>query len=158
MGYAIIGKQGFQMKHGLKNHPLYGTWSRMKTRCYNKNCADYPAYGGRGITVCDLWKDDFVEFFYWALKHGWKQGLSIERIDCNCGYSPENCKWIPLNEQSANRRTVKKIAYNGETHSVSEWARIIGISRKTLERRLNSKNFTLQEAIEKPVNKALARR
>ena len=145
-------------KHGLFKHPLYGTWKRMKTRCYNKNCADYKDYGGRGIEVCELWKNDFVEFFYWAMKHGWQKGLSIERKDYNKGYSPENCTWIPFREQAKNRRTVQMITFNGETHNISEWSRITGISRKTLQRRLKSKNFTIQEAFEKPVNKALARR
>lgn len=148
----------FEIKHGLSNHPLYKTWKRMKNRCYNSKCKDYKDYGGRGITICDLWRDDFVEFFYWALEHGWKNGLSLERIDCNKGYCPENCKWIPLSEQSKNRRTNRFITYNGETHTISEWSRIMGIARKTLELRLKSKNFTLEEAFEKPINKRLARR
>lgn len=158
MGYSIKGKQGFQTKHGLKNHPLYGTWTRIKTRCYNKNCKDYKDYGGRGITVCNLWKDDFIEFFYWAIKHGWEKGMTIERIDVEQGYSPNNCKWIPMSEQPKNRRNVNKIKYNGETHTIAEWARIKGVARKTLESRFHSKNFTIEEAFEKPVNKALARR
>lgn len=145
-------------KHGLSKHPLYETWKRMKTRCYNKNCADYKDYGGRGIAVCDSWKDDFVEFMYWALKHGWQKGLSIERKNYDKGYSPENCTWIPCRDQAKNRRTVRLITYNGETHNISEWAKITGIPRRTLLMRLGSKNFTTQEAFEKPVNKALARR
>lgn len=158
MGYSIKGKQGFQTKHGLKNHPLYKTWICMKTRCYNPKCKDYKDYGSRGITVCNEWKDDFVEFLYWALKHGWEKGLSIERIDFNKGYSPDNCKWIPMSEQSKNRRSVKQISYKGESHSISEWSRITGIARKTLEMRLKSPNFTMEEAFEIPVNKNLARR
>lgn len=158
MGYSVKGKQGFQTKHGLKGHPLYKTWSHMKTRCYNKNCPDYKDYGGRGIVVCDLWKNDFVEFLYWALKHGWEKGLSIERIDVNQDYSPNNCMWIPMSEQSKNRRGVHSVVYKGETHSLAEWSKITGISRKTLELRIKSPNFTLEEAFEKPVNKNLARR
>ena len=108
MGYAVKGKQGFQTTHGLRNHPLYSNWQNMKNRCYNPNCEDYTNYGNRGIAVCDLWKDDFVEFLYWALKHGWEKGLSLERIDCNKGYSPDNCKWISMKEQPKNRRKSKK--------------------------------------------------
>lgn len=145
-------------KHGLRDHPLYRTWQHMKNRCYNPNSKDYKDYGERNITVCDLWKDDFVEFLYWALKHGWKQGLSIERIDINKGYSPDNCTWIPLAEQSKNRRTVRFVTYKGETHNLAEWSRITGIARRTLESRLDSKNYTLEEAFETPVNKKLARR
>lgn len=158
MGYAVKGKRGFQTTHGLRNHPLYNNWQGMKNRCYNPNSEDYANYGNRGITVCDLWKDDFVEFLYWALKHGWKKGLTLERIDCNKGYSPDNCKWIPMKEQSKNRRTNRQITYNGQTHTIAEWSRITGISRKTLEMRINSKNFTIEEVFEKPVNKKLARR
>lgn len=155
-GMNEMGK--FEMKHGLSKHPLYGTWKRMKTRCYNSKCKDYKDYGGRGITICDLWREDFVEFLYWALKNGWEKGLSLERIDCDKGYCPENCKWISLSEQSKNRRTNHLITYNGETHTIAEWSRIKGIARKTLELRLESKNFTLEEAFEKPVNEKLARR
>lgn len=158
MGYSEKGKQGFQTKHGLRKHPLYHNWQGMKNRCYNKNSADYNNYGGRGIKVCDLWKEDFVEFLYWSLKHGWEKGLSLERKDCDKDYSPENCEWIPLSDQPKNRRTNHLVAYNGETHTLAEWSRITGIARNTLALRLNSKNFSLEEAFEKPVNKALARR
>ena len=158
MGYSVKGKQGFQAKHGLSNHPLYGTWKRMKNRCYNVRSKDFKDYGGRGITVCESWRSEFLSFYQWAINNGWEKGLSIERIDYNGGYSPDNCTWIPMRDQSKNRRSVKMIEYNGESHSVSEWSRITGIARKTLQLRLNSKNFTLKDAFEKPVNKALARR
>ena len=158
MGYSEKGKQGFQTTHGLSKHPLYRTWKHIKTRCYNKESPDYKDYGEREIDVCELWKNDFVEFLYWSLKNGWEKGLTIERIDCNKGYSPDNCKWIPMKEQSQNRRNVKMIEYKGETHSIAEWSRITGIARKTLDLRLKSDNFTLEEAFEKPVNKKLARR
>ena len=95
---------------------------------------------------------------YWSLKHGWEKGLSLERIDCNKGYSPDNCKWISMKEQPKNRRTNRQITYNGQTHTLAEWSRITGIARKTLGMRLDSKNFTIEEAFEKPVNKNLARR
>lgn len=158
MGYSIKGKQGFQIKHGLTDHPLYNTWKNIKTRCYNSKCSDYKDYGLRGITVCDEWKNNFVEFFYWALKNGWEKGLTIERLNNDKGYSPDNCKWISMKEQSKNRRTNRQITYNGQTHTLAEWSRITGIARKTLEMRLDSKNFTTEEAFEKPVNKNLARR
>ena len=130
----------------------------MKKRCYNKNCKDYKDYGERNIVVCQEWKDDFLEFYKWSMENGWEKGLTIERINPNGNYEPSNCKWIPMEEQSKNRRTCHFVTYKGETHTVAEWSRIIGISRKTLELRLNSKNFTLEEAFEKPVNKKLARR
>lgn len=99
-----------------------------------------------------------LNFFYWALKNGWEKGLTIERLNNDKGYSPDNCKWISMKEQPKNRRTNRQITYNGQTHTLAEWSRITGIARKTLEMRLDSKNFTVEEAFEKPVNKNLARR
>lgn len=158
MGYSAKGKQGFQSTHCLSYHPLYKTWNKIKDRCYNPKSHDYKDYGARGISICDEWKKDFVEFFNWSLKHGWEKGLTIERKNYNGNYDPENCEWIPMNQQSKNRRTCIFITYKGETHTISEWSRITGIARKTLELRLKSKNFTLEEVFEKPVNKNLARR
>ena len=157
MGYSRNGKVGFQSTHCLSSHPLYKTWKRMKNRCENKNSKDYKDYGGRGITICDEWQNDFVEFLYWSLKHGWENGLSIERKDVNGNYCPENCCYIPLSEQPKNRTCTTRIEFNGEVHSISEWARIKGMNRSTLKERLNSKNYTLEEALNTPVNKSLAR-
>ena len=157
MGYSRNGKVGFQSTHCLSSHPLYKTWKRMKNRCENKNSKDYKDYGGRGITICDEWKNDFVEFLYWSLKHGWENGLSIERKDVNGNYCPENCCYIPLSEQPKNRTCTTRIEFNGEVHSISEWARIKGMNRSTLKERLNSKNYTLEEALNTPINKNLAR-
>ena len=91
--------------HELRNHYLYSTWCGMKTRCYNKNRKDYPIYGGRGIKVCDSWKDSFSNF----LKDMGDRpdGYSIDRIDNNKGYSPENCKWSTSTEQRVNQRRKK---------------------------------------------------
>ena len=158
MGISIKGKQGFQSSHGMTGHPLYKSWKRIKNRCYNKNSDDYKDYGGRGIVMCDEWKDDFVEFMYWALKHGWRQDLTIERKDVNGNYSPNNCTWIPMKEQAKNKRNVRLITYKEETHNLAEWARIIGMSRHTLASRLTSKNYTLEEAFETPVNSVLRRK
>jgi len=151
-------KGTFKAKHGLRNHPLYRTWQRMKNRCYNNRSKDYKDYGKRGIVVCDLWKEDFEEFYHWALRNGWEENLTIERIDFNKGYSPDNCKWIPMSEQSKNRRTVRNITYRGETHTITEWAMLLGIARRTLTARLDSNNFTIEQAFETPINKNLARR
>ena len=89
MGYSRNGKVGFQSTHCLSRHPLYKTWIRMINRCENQNSKDYKDYGERGITVCSEWRNDFVEFLYWSLKHGWENGLSIERKDVNGNYCPE---------------------------------------------------------------------
>lgn len=158
MGYSEKGKQGFQSTHCLRSHPLYRIWQHMKNRCFNKNSNDYKDYGARGIIVCEDWKTDFVEFLYWSIKNGWKEGLSIERKDYNGNYEPANCCWIQLSEQSKNRRGLRLIEFNGQIHTLSEWSRITGIKRSTLKQRLTSGNFTLEEAFNVPVNQNLARR
>ncbi len=156
MGYSRSGQIGFQSTHCLSGHPLYNTWKKMKNRCENEKSEDYKNYGGRGISVCDEWKDDFVEFLYWSLKHGWEKGLSIERKDVNGDYCPQNCCYIPMSEQAKNRTTTTQIEFNGEVHTISEWARIIGISRSTLKERLRSGSYTLERALTEPVNKKLS--
>jgi hypothetical protein len=90
--------------HGLSRSRIYKTWEDMKTRCYNPNCRNYHNYGGRGIIVCEEWKNDFVVFYNWAMANGYTDELTIERVDVNGNYCPENCTWISLSEQSKNKR------------------------------------------------------
>lgn len=92
--------------HGGTHTKLYNTFLRMRGRCNNPNNKRYKDYGGRGISICKEW-DKFEVFREWALSHGYKEGLSIERVDVDKGYCPENCTWIPMSEQSKNRRSCK---------------------------------------------------
>lgn len=123
--------------HGLTKHPLYSVWSGMIQRCTNANAANNYRYGGRGITVYSPWKEDFKSFYDWAINAGYKEGLTLDRIDNDKGYCPENCRWANRIEQQNNTRRNHVFIYNGNTHTLAEWARILQVNPETLRCRLN---------------------
>lgn len=86
--------------HGLTNHPLRAIWKSMLHRCYNKNNKFYKNYGGKGVNVCDTWKNSLQEFYDWSIVNGWRKGLSIDRINNDGDYNPLNCQWITKSENS----------------------------------------------------------
>jgi len=102
-------------------------------RCYNENEPSYCYYGGRGITVCPEWKDKPENFVLWAKMNGYSQDLTIDRINVNGPYSPNNCRWATHVEQANNKRNNRWITVGGETHTIAQWARILGINVHTLE-------------------------
>ena len=124
--------------HNDTNTRLYGVWCTMKSRCYNRAVKHYHRYGGRGIVVCDEWKNSFKSFKDWSINNGYSEGLSIDRIDNNGDYSPTNCRWVSFKIQANNRKSNKLLTYKGETHNLTEWAKIININPKTLFSRLYS--------------------
>lgn len=124
------------VKHGLHEKRLYGIWKTMKTRCSNPNCEKYKNYGGRGITICNEWKEDFQVFYDWAIANGYSDDLTIERKDVNGNYCPENCCWIKAELQAKNKTTNIRLEFNGETHILAEWSKITGISEGELSYRV----------------------
>lgn len=125
------------MKHGKVNHPLYNHWMAMKQRCYDENFKTYHNYGGRGITICDEWKNNFSNFYEWALLNGWQKGLSLDRFpDLNGSYTPYNCRWATRKQQSRNTRSNVFITFNGKSMCIADWAEEIGITQRRISTRL----------------------
>lgn len=123
----------YRFKHGYTKTRAYGVWNKIKERCCNSKNPSYPRYGGRGITICDEWKDNPQAFIEWAYANGYREDAeygetTVDRIDNNKGYSPDNCRIADAQTQANNRRTNKHITYNGETHTVAEWSRILNVS------------------------------
>lgn len=134
-----------------RNKRLYRIYYGMITRCYNsKEKAAYGRYGARGIRVCEEWKSDFYAFQKWAFENGYNDNLSIDRIDNDGDYLPENCRWTDCKTQANNRCRTKFLVIDGVSHSVSEWADIVGISRETIYGRL-SNGWGNKEAVFTPV-------
>ena len=143
-------KHGESPRPGKNASRLYAIWDNMRSRCNNSNNPKYKDYGGRGISVCQEW-DDFSTFKEWALENGYRDNLSIDRIDVNGGYSQENCRWATQKDQSRNTRVNHFVTYNGETKTIAEWAEIKDIPYHTLKHRINKYGFTAEEALTIPV-------
>ena len=109
---------------------------RMKSRCYSPDNKDYRLYGGRGIGVCDEWRNNTEKFIEWAVNNGYELGLTIERYDTDKGYSPENCTFIPMSRQPFNTSRNRYIRYKGEIHTISEVAKMEGVSHEAIRKRV----------------------
>lgn len=138
-------------KHGMRNTRLYRIFSGMKSRCYNINEPHYDDYGGRGIKVCDEWLDDFMNFYNWAMDHGYSDDLTIDRIDVNGNYEPSNCRWVTMREQQSNKRNIHLISYNCEEHTLIEWCQILNLPFSTINKRIKA-NWNIKEAFETPID------
>lgn len=115
-------------RDGRSKTRLYRIWQGMKSRCCTSSDGDYSNYGARGIRVCDAWLTSSDVFKDWALANGYTDELTIDRVDVNGPYSPENCRWATVKEQNRNKRDTLFITYNGVTKSASEWAEQLGVS------------------------------
>lgn len=131
----VAKKNKLSTIHGESNTRIYQIWVNMRRRCNNPKCDAYPLYGGRGITVCDTWSKDFVAFQDWALSHGYQEDLTIDRIDNNKGYSPENCRWATVKEQNNNRSSNVFCVIDGMRKTLSQWAEYIGLPKHEIYER-----------------------
>ncbi len=132
--------------HRMKWTREYETWCSMKRRCQSDTTKNWSDYGGRGITICDRWKM-FENFFF---DMGEKpEGMTLDRVDNNKGYSPENCRWASRTEQANNRRSNRWITYNGETLTLKQWAEKLGLNYRVIWARLVKSNWPIEKVFSK---------
>ena len=124
-------------KHGYAHKErLYETWKNMKRRCNDPQNKRYAQYGGRGIKVCPEWEHDYLAFRSWAVSAGYQDNLTIDRIDVNKGYFPENCRWVTPDEQMNNMTKNHMISYHGKRLSMSQWAKEFGLTYGAMNHRI----------------------
>lgn len=139
-------------KHGESGTRLYKIWKHMKGRCLCKNDKDYSLYGGRGISICENWEKSYENFRSWAIQSGYSEKLTLDRVDVDGDYSPENCRWATVKEQANNKRTNIYVTLGNETHTLSEWGEINGISYATIDKRRRY-GWINEAAVSTPVRK-----
>lgn len=133
-----MGRPNINHREDPTRNRLYRIWGHMKQRCSAKDGVCYRNYTARGIRVCEQWEKDFPAFCEWALSNGYRDDLSIDRIDNDKGYSPDNCRWATMRTQANNTRTNHMLTLNGETRTIAEWSRILNINGTTLRARVRS--------------------
>lgn len=138
------------LKHGMTNTRIHVIWKNMLSRCFNESRPDYPLYGGRGITVCEAWEKSFDAFYAWAMGNGYNDTLTLDRINVNGIYSPENCRWVTQKEQCNNTRRNIVVNYNNETHTLKEWCTILGLNYGTISSRVK-RGWSPEDALTTPV-------
>lgn len=144
-------------KHGMRHTRIYETWCGMIKRCYNKNSKSFKNYGGRGIKVCEEWKNDFSAFNTWAVSSGYSDNLTIERINVNDDYKPENCIWITQVQQQRNKTNSVFLEHNGQRKHLLQWCEELGMNKgaaKSRYKRAKAKNghVSFDDVFSLPVN------
>lgn len=124
-------------KHGMRHTRIYDIWRSMRQRCSNPNNIRYSIYGGKGIKVCHEW-ELFENFYNWSILNGYKDYLTIDRIDYDGDYDPQNCRWVTQRVQQNNRSNNRYVEFNGQSHTLGEWSEITGLKLGTIWFRLKS--------------------
>ena len=141
--YKLIGEK--KKTHGQCRTRIYRIYRNMLNRCYYKPFIEYHRYGGRGIIVCKEWLDNFINFYNWAMANGYSDELSIDRIDPNGNYEPNNCRWVTQQQQQNNKRCNHYITYNGETLSLADWSRKLNIPYWKISREINKNKRNIED-------------
>lgn len=134
-----------------KTNRLYNIWCGMKQRCNNPNSTVFHAYGGRGVSICPEWEDNFSAFRDWSISHGYTKNKSIDRIDVNGDYCPENCRWSSRSQQQRNKRNSQTAFYKGREMSLADIAEKTGINLRTLRSRIQILGWSVEKAVSTPV-------
>lgn len=136
-----------------KKERIYDIWRAMKERCYNPKNISYKNYGGRGICVCGEWLNDYSAFKSWALSSGYADDLSIDRIDYQKDYSPENCRWASRKQQNNNTRHNTTIFAFGRSKTLSQWSEKTGLSADVISARIKKLGWPPEDALSKPIRR-----
>ncbi len=134
------------LRHGFRYSRLYIIYEGMMARCYNDKYPNYRNWGGRGITVCDDWKNDRTTFFNWALTRGYDKDLQLDRRDNELGYSPENCRFVSRKQNCRNKKNNLLITYGGETRSLAEWCDLLNIKYRITQQRITKLKWDAERA------------
>lgn len=137
-------------KRGGKRTRLFGIWAGIRNRILNPNNHAYPRYGGRGIKICDEWQE-YIKFKEWALSHGYNEKLTIDRIDVNGDYSPENCRWASYEVQANNSRKNIFWKYKGECLTIAQWAKKLNVNPTRLWNRVYNHKWSVERALTEPI-------
>lgn len=139
-----------RFKHGEGTTRLYRVWSAMRDRCNNPKCKDYKYYGAKGVRISPEW-NEFLDFKKWAFENGYNENAkcgecTIDRINCDGDYEPNNCRWVDRSVQANNTSSNRNLTYNGETHNVEQWSVLTNIPPKTIRARLD-KGWSVERAL-----------
>jgi len=150
---GCLHKEKFRhVTHNLTNTRIFTIWMGIKKRCCNKKSSNYNLYGGRGITYCKEW-EQFESFYNWAINNGYKDNLSIDRIDVNGNYEPNNCRWVDMKTQQNNTRRNHYITYKNETKTATEWAEFLGVGYWGFIHRIN-RGWNIDRIFNQPYRKS----
>ncbi len=140
--------------HAESHTRLYGIWSDMRKRCFNKHHWAYERYGGRGITVCSEW-ENYQTFAIWAKRNGYSDDLTLDRVDNNKSYTPKNCRWVDRKTQARNKSNNPKFTFNEKTLTLADWAEQMNMPYTTLYGRVHNYGWSIQKALTTPIRKGV---